>query len=204
MWDWRYPIDDIRAEVREARSKGNEFMYLDHIDASLDSISSMYSSLEIEDAKKENTGHDDFHEFIQDQKSMVSGTYEHAKQYANIIILGGYAGLFTIWNFSRDELIGWQVLLVGLFSLISLLAFISFEIFASWVRASQVNNQFAELEEAERLHEFPRNHGKDELERAQRFMKVWPYFFFTAVGFALVAVAILVYAFVSGLLLGLY
>ncbi|HBW82749.1 MAG TPA: hypothetical protein DEF79_01790 [Gammaproteobacteria bacterium] len=204
MWDWRYPVDDLRAEVREARSKGDEFMYLDHVDASLDSITSTYSSLEIEDAKKENTGQDDFHEFIQEQKSVVSGTYEHAKQYANIIILGGYAGLFTIWNFSRDELIGWQVLLVGLFSLTSLLAFISFEIFASWVRASQVNNQFAELEEAERLHEFPKNYGKDELQRTQRFMKIWPYFFFTAVGFALGAVAILVYAFVSGLLLGLY
>lgn len=204
MWDWRYPIDDLRGEVREARSKGDEFLYLDDIDASLDSISSMYSSLEIEDAKKENTGQDDLSEFIQEQKSVVSGTYEHAKQYANIIILGGYAGLFTIWNFSRDELIGWQVMLVGLFSLISLLAFISFEIFASWVRASQVNNQFAELEEAERLHEFPKNYGKDELQRTKRFMKVWPYFFFTAVGFALGAVAILVYSFVSGLLLGLY
>ncbi|PMR69221.1 hypothetical protein [Halomonas heilongjiangensis] len=146
MWDWRYPVDDMRKEVRKARSNGDSLVAIDSIDNLLDELTSLYSRLEAEESRSPEDGSRELSEFIEDQKAVISGTYEHAKQYANVIILGGYAGLFAVWNFTRDSLEKWQVLSVGLCALISLLICITFEIYGSWLRATQVNNQVLELE----------------------------------------------------------
>lgn len=204
MWDWRYPVDDIRKEVRKARSNGDSLVAVDSIDNLLDELTSLYSRLESEESRSPEGESRELSEFIEDQKTVISETYEHAKQYANVIVLGGYAGLFAVWNFTRDSLEKWQVLSVGLCALISLLIYIAFEIYGSWLRATQVNNKVLELEKAQKLHQFPADYGKSEMARVQRFMKLWPYFFFTSVGIALIAVLILLYSFVGGLIAGLY
>lgn len=139
-------------------------------------------------------------EFIKKQKEVLASSYEHAKQYSNIIILGGYAGLFTIWNFTRESLEKWQVLTVGFCTLISLFIYIVFELYGAWLRSTQVNNQMKELLKAERLGQFPLEYGKSELARVQKFMAIWPYFFFGAILFALIAAFILMYSFISGLI----
>ncbi|MEW8254820.1 MAG: hypothetical protein AB2747_10730 [Candidatus Thiodiazotropha taylori] len=141
-------------------------------------------------------------EFIEKQKEVVASSYEHAKQYSNIIILGGYAGLFAIWNFTREDLEKWQVLSVGLCTLVSLFIYIVFELYGSWLRSTQVSNQMKELNQAEQLNKFPEAYGKSELARAQKYMALWPYFFFGAIAFALVAALILIYSFISGLVCG--
>ena len=199
MWDWRYPINNIRDEVRQARAKGESVTSLDSVDSLLDQLSSSYERLEKEDIKNEKPESSDDKESIQKQKEVIITAYEHGKQYTNIITFGGYAGLFAIWNFTKDQLQSWQVLSVGLCILLSLFLYITFELYGSWLRTTQVSNQFKELEEAERLHEFPEYYGKNEQIRAARFISIWPYFFFSAIGFALVATLILVYSFVSGL-----
>lgn len=204
MWDWRYPVGDVRKEVRKARSEGRESVAVDSIDNLLDDITALYTRLEIENARSPETEAKEFDDFIEKQKAVVASSYEHAKQYANVIVLGGYAGLFAVWNLTRDSLEKWQILSVGLCSLVSLLIYISFEIYGSWLRSTQVTNQILELERAKKLHEFPENYGKSENERSQRFMKQWPYFFFGSVGFALIAVVILIWSFVCGLVAGLY
>ncbi len=199
MWDWRYPIDDIKNEVRQARTKGESVTSLDSLDNLLDQLSSTYDRLEKEDLENAKPERDDTKEFIEKQKEVVITSYEHGKQYTNIIIFGGYAGLFTIWNFTKDQLQPWQVLSVGLCILLSLFLYIAFELYGSWLRTTQVANQIKELEEAEKLHEFPENYGRSEQSRATRFISLWPYFFFGAVGFALIAALILTYSFISGL-----
>lgn len=198
MWDWRYPINDIRDEVRKSRSNGQNVASLDGLDKLLDKLSSVYERLENEDAKDDT----DFKEYIQKQKEVITGSYEHAKQYANIIIFGGYAGLFAIWNFTKDALNNWQVWSVGLFTLLSILIYIVFELYGSWLRTTQVNNQMRELVEAEKLNKFPEEYGKGELSRVNKFMKAWPYFFFSAIFFALGAAIILIYSFIIALICG--
>jgi hypothetical protein len=141
-------------------------------------------------------------EFIEKQKEVLANSYEHAKQYSNIIILGGYAGLFAIWNFTQDDLAKWQVLSVGLCALLSLFIYIVFELYGAWLRSTQVNNLMKELLEAEQLNKFPEEYGKSKSVRVQKYMAVWPYFFFSAILFALIAAAILVYSFISGLICG--
>lgn len=106
MWDWRYPINDIRDEVRKARSSGEKSASLDGIDKLLDELNSVYERLESEDAKTKKVDDSELLDFIQKQKEVITNSYEHAKQYSNIIVLGGYAGLFAIWNFTKDALSG--------------------------------------------------------------------------------------------------
>lgn len=200
MWDWRYPINNIRDEVRKARSNGDKAASLDGIDKLLDELNSVYERLESEDAKTKKDDNSKLQAFIQKQKEVITNSYEHAKQYSNIIILGGYAGLFTIWNFTKDTLSNWQVWSVGLLILTSLLIYIVFELYGSWLRTTQVNNQMKELIKAEQLNKFPEEYGKGEMSRANKFMSIWPYFFFSAVAFALGAALILVYSFIYGLI----
>jgi len=59
-----------------------------------------------------------------------------------------------------------------------------------------------ELLEAEQLNRFPEEYGKTELARAQKYMSIWPYFFFSAIAFALMAGTILIYSFISMLMFG--
>ena len=113
---------------------------------------------------------DEFQDFINAQKEVVVNSYEHARQYLNIIILGGYAGLFTIWSFTKSDLQTWQVLSVGLCILLSLLIYIFFELYGSWLRTTQVNNQMKELLEAEQLNRFPDEYGKSELKMDRRMV----------------------------------
>ncbi|MFT4756955.1 MAG: hypothetical protein ACI91R_001605 [Vicingaceae bacterium] len=199
MWDWRYPINNIRDEVRKGRTQGESVTSLDSLDNLLDQLSSSYERLEKEDAEKAKAEINDDKEYIEKQKELIITSYEHGKQYTNIIIFGGYAGLFTIWNFTKDQLQSWQVLSVGLCILLSLFLYITFELYGSWLRTTQVSNQIKELEEAEKLHELPENYGKSEQARAAKFISMWPYFFFSAIGFALIAAFILIYSFISGL-----
>lgn len=198
MWDWRYPINDIKDEVRKARSKGEQFVSLDSLEKLLDQLKSLYDRLESEN--RDNSEEKNLEKFVQKQKEVITNSYEHAKQYSNIIILGGYAGLFAIWNFTKDELVKWQVLSVGLCILISLFIYIIFELYGSWLRSTQVNNQMNELRKAEQLQKFPEEYGKAELLRVTKYMKIWPYFFFGAVAFALIAAFILIYSFICGLI----
>ena len=199
MWDWRYPIDEIRKEVRKARSQGNALASLDGIDNLLDDLSSSFSRLEAEDNKKK-TEEEELKEFFKSQREMITHSYEHGKQYANIIVIGGYAGLFTMWSFTKGQLEKWQVLSVGLCMLLSFIFFLVFELYSSWLRSTQVIRQINELDKAEKLNKLPDEYGKSELNRLSVFLKVWPYFFFLAVGFALVAALILGYSFICGLI----
>lgn len=200
MWDWRYPINDIRDEIRKARSEGESATTLDGMERLLDSLTSMYERLESNEVDSQHAQESQFHNFVQQQKEVIRSSYEHAKQYSNLVILGGYAGLFGIWNFTKDYLRDWQVLASGLFALISVFIFIAFELYSGWLRATQVKNQINELKEAEKLNRFPEEYGKGEMARADRFMTIWPFFFYSAVILALLATLILVYSFISGLI----
>jgi len=199
MWDWRYPINTIRDEVRKARSQDESDTSLDNLDKLLDQLSSTYERLEKEDTEKTKIESNNDKEFIEQQKEVITTSYEQAKQYTNAIIFGGYAGLFTIWSFTKNQLQPWQTLTVGFCILFSLFLYIAFELYGFWLRTTQVSNQIKELEKAEKLHEFPENYGKAEQARVSKFISIWPYFFFSTVGFALVASVILIYSFISGL-----
>ncbi len=135
-------------------------------------------------------------EFIQKQKELIISNYEQGKSYSNIIMLGGYAGLFAIWNFTKEYLEKWQSISIGLLTLFSVLIFVLFEIYGGWIRSTQTLNLLKQLQKAEKLGSFPDDYGKQELKRLEVLAKIWPFFFFSALGTALLASFILMWAFV--------
>ena len=143
---------------------------------------------------------DDSDNFITKQKELVSSSYEQAKSYSNIIMLGGYAGLFAIWNFTKDDLEKWQSFTIGLLAVVSVLIFVVFELISTWLRGKQANSLIIQLNEAEEMHKFPEEYGKSQRETMEKYMKVWPYFFFGSVITGVGAAGILIYSFISGLL----
>ena len=142
------------------------------------------------------------HQFVQKQREIVLTAYEQARSYSNIIMMGGYAGLFAIWGFTKAELVQWQVVSVGLLALISLLFFVLFEIYASWLRSTQTFSLLKQLTQAEQMNRFPEDYGKQEQARAANLAKVWPFFFFGALISGLGAAGVLVFAFVQKLVWG--
>ena len=106
-------------------------------------------------------------ELIEKQKELLAlaNSYRDAKQYSNIILFSGYAGLFAIWNFTKGDLQKWQVLSVGLCILLSLFIYIVFELYGAWLHSTQVRNQIKEPQEAEQLNGF-----------SEKYMAAWPYF----------------------------
>jgi len=124
----------------------------------------------------------DLQAFVEKQKEVVLSSYKQAKSYSNIIMMGGYAGLFAIWSFTKDDLAQWQTMLVGLFALLSIFSFVIFEIYGLWLRTTQTFNLLDQLKKAEKLPQFPDDYGKEEMKRIETLAKVWPYFFFFTLG----------------------
>ncbi len=139
----------------------------------------------------------EFQEFITKQKEVINLAYDQAKSYSNIIIFGGYAGIFATWNLTKDQLQSWQVATVGASIMLSLLFFVSFELVALWIRASQTRRLMRQLEESEKQGEFVERYGVLEQKRGTTLLKLWPAFFFPAVLFALTASLVLLYSFIA-------
>ena len=141
-------------------------------------------------------------EFIAKQKELVTSSYEQAKNYSNIIMLGGYAGLFAIWNFTKNDIEQWQSISVGLLAMISVLSFVLFEIYGIWLQATQTFNLISQLQEAEKLNKFPEDYGKQGVKRAERLAKIWPYFFFVTLSSGILAGGLLIWSFAKKLICG--
>jgi hypothetical protein len=139
-------------------------------------------------------------DFIEKQKQVITSGYEQAKNYTNIIMMGGYAGLFAIWSFTKGDLDKWQSLAVGLLALLSILSFVIFEIYGVWLRSTQTISLLKQLEEAKKLDKFPDDYGKAEMKRMETASKVWPFFFFFTLATGVLAGMILIYSFIEKLL----
>jgi hypothetical protein len=130
---------------------------------------------------------------------MLSITFDKGMAYTNLIILGGYAGAFTIWNFTKDSLHERAEIWVAMLLCISLLTFISFEVFKmiyGVTDALQARNLIVkQLPANEFLKEFEdlRNSGNRKGMRVM--LPVWVVQLSIAVASALAEFGILLYNF---------
>lgn len=138
-------------------------------------------------------------EFVESQEKLVLSSYEQAKSYSNIIMMGGYVGLFAIWNFTKDDLKQWQTMTVGLLAILSVFSFVLFEIYGLWLRSTQTSGLLRQLNEAKKLNKFPDNYAKEEMRRIKTMTKLWPYFFFFTLSTGVLAGLLLLYSFISKL-----
>ncbi len=61
--------------------------------------------------------------------AILTVTFDRGAAYTNLITLGGYAGIFGIWSYTRVQLSPGATILVALLLIISLTVFISFEVY---------------------------------------------------------------------------
>ncbi|MBN8746366.1 Uncharacterised protein [Xylophilus ampelinus] len=62
------------------------------------------------------------------QLRIATATFDKAATYATVVIFGGYAGFFALWQLAKDAMTKQQVYWSALLILVSLFAFVAFEI----------------------------------------------------------------------------
>lgn len=76
-----------------------------------------------------------FEKQIEQRTKVAAAAYDKATAYANIIILSGYAGSFTLWKFSEDLLDTQLLSFVGLLLAISITTFVVWEVYKMIITA---------------------------------------------------------------------
>lgn len=139
------------------------------------------------------------------QLKVVTATFDKAAAYSNLMLLGGYAGFFGLWQLTKDYLSKSQALWSALLVLSSLAAFVIFEVVKMVVTHKGVMAQAAVLRsEAGRKNPQVLIENLNRLSAVQdrsskRFMVFWA----ITVGFTVLTgflgAGVLAYAFVVGL-----
>lgn len=144
-------------------------------------------------------------QILEGYQKLITVSYDKAASYTTVIIFGGYAGFFAIWQLTREYLSKEQALWSALLIMISMLSFVLFEVAKMIIVSRTIFAQLAVLRVPE-VRADPHRALKaiNDLEESQRaglgwFIKFWALAVFVALSGALSAAGILGYAFISGL-----
>lgn len=66
---------------------------------------------------------------LQQQKEILAHVYEKASSYTNLVMIGGYAAMFAIWQLMKAHLTNGQELLIASLVTSSIILFAGFEVF---------------------------------------------------------------------------
>ena len=81
--------------------------------------------------------------FGEHQIEMIAQAYEKASTYTNLVILAGYAGLFALWQFTKEHLSRGQSVWVALLALLSITVFVVYEIYKAYFTNRQLRDYAA-------------------------------------------------------------
>jgi len=135
---------------------------------------------------------------IQEQKNMLQESMTSAQAYTNIIMVVGYAALFTLWTQTKGTLTAASTLSAGILIAVSALFFVGWEVFGMVVR-SKINIALAKA--VSDPFEYERrmmNFRDDQQAFARRFYPIWAVVVSIAVVFAIAGFIVLL----SGMLHG--
>lgn len=79
------------------------------------------------------------------QERLLTVSYDKAAAYTTVIVFGGYAGIFGIWQLAKEYLSKDQTLWAALLVLMSLAAFVLFEVVKMVLVTRQVTSKLAVL-----------------------------------------------------------
>ncbi|WP_411904169.1 hypothetical protein [Methylorubrum thiocyanatum] len=65
---------------------------------------------------------------VKARTELLTKAFDRSTAYSNVILVAGYAGIFTIWSFTKSQLPDRAMIAIALSLLISLAAFVVFEI----------------------------------------------------------------------------
>ncbi|HMJ50395.1 MAG TPA: hypothetical protein VK440_07510 [Burkholderiales bacterium] len=145
-------------------------------------------------------------DIIERQIKIVSAMYDKAVAYTNVIVIAGYAGFFGLWALTKQYLTSTQARLAALFMLASICAFVFFEVYKMVVstrellyRAKMFNDPLVKNDPiifSEKLREYEQNEKRHNVS----FIWIWRIQIIIAVATALIAIGILGFSFVCGLI----
>jgi len=145
-------------------------------------------------------------EIIENQIKIISALYDKSVTYTNVIIIGGYAGFFGLWSLTKSYLSKEQVLWSAIFIFISIFGFVFFEvvkmIFTSYSllrRNNSISDPSLENDPVKLLDNL-KQYDKDTEKHSTIFIKYWNIMLVITVTTALIAIAILFYSFIIGLI----
>lgn len=143
---------------------------------------------------------------VETQIRIIAGSYEKANAYTNLIILAGYAGLFALWQFTRDILSRTQVLTAALLILISIVVFVIFEIYKAHYTSRLLRQYLGVVQQPqnrtspERLLSAMNTFEDAERAAAIHFVRFWQVVFWLTTVTGVSAALVLGYALVRALL----
>lgn len=137
-------------------------------------------------------------DLVDAQKSLMHETMKSSMNYANVIMLAGYAALFTLWSQSRTDLTPATSLAAGIFLAVSVLSFVGFEVFGMMQRAKFMMSIGKAVSDPDRFEERMRAVQDDQQNLLRRLAPIWKFALTVAVTFALAAFVILLAAMMHG------
>mgnify|MGYP001260409379 FL=1 len=169
--------------------------------------------------QKEDFNHDDLVRLMKHQEQervakaiieshvkILSAGYDKAVTYTNVIVIGGYASFFGLWSVSKPYLSAVQARWAGLIMLLSVSTFVFFEVYKMVVTTRELHKRTQILQNPEaqdnptiwlaKLEEYEQNCRRENI----AFIRIWGANVIVAVVSAVVAVGILGFSFVNGLL----
>lgn len=142
-----------------------------------------------------------FNNLVEAEKEIVAYSIEKSHTYTRGVVFGGYAAFFATWAFTKSLLDDWEVLLSVLSMVISVAAFVSYEVF----KMISSSRAFAQI--GSKIHADPANTQaiREEWLQQQRMrvfkaQPIWYVALCVTIGFALIGTGILIEGFVSHLL----
>jgi len=139
------------------------------------------------------------------QLKLLTTSYDKAASYTTVVIFGGYAGLFALWQLTKEHLSREQVLWSGLLLVVSLVAFVFFEVTKMVLVSRQVFRKARALENPENrrnLHKLVAildGMEQSYVENLKPLFAFWAITVGIAVSGAVGGAGILVYSFVAAL-----
>ena len=143
---------------------------------------------------------------VDTQIRIIAGSYEKANAYTNLIILAGYAGLFALWQFTKDALTRSQVLLSGFFLLISIAIFVLFEIYKAYYTSRLLRKYLSVVQDSdnrsspEKLLTAMNAFESSERAASVHFVRFWSVIFWLTTITGLGSAGVLGYSFVKDLI----
>lgn len=145
-------------------------------------------------------------EQINQYKEVVRDSFGQAAGYARVITGLGYAGIFTLWGFTKEHINETATFLVAILMSVSLVVFVAWEIYRmiseafilKWTGALIVKSLAAsEPDDIARVAKLGREANAWSQRYMSRIFAVWLVVLLVAVGTASAAVLILIYNFLA-------
>ena len=122
------------------------------------------------------------------QEKLFSSAFDKAKAYSQIISGIGYAGIFAGWSFTKPFLSREEIFWSAFLASLSIMSFVLFEVFTSFVTSRSLLGMAKALEDKSRfLSVMEANERKEKKLRllyAKAWFVIWPFSFVTGVAAA--------------------